>query len=186
MRPSSRAVALARTLLVALIAPRAAWAQQAAPVVPNPGARDMFQLNDLASYRQFSTVKNFEIVGHSYFRGAWLVPGAPGAGFNTMRICDTIRYFAGYNPTLFRALIVAVGNPAAMEPLSFIAGNPGTRNAYLRVDCDRKILALGHSASPENPNKPTGGAAVKSGVTLHDVSDPRRPVKVAEWNNTGG
>jgi len=186
MRPSSRTLALALAIVVALLAPRALWAQQAAPAVPNPGGRDMFQLNDLASYRQFSTVKNFEIVGHSYFRGAWLVPGAPGAGFNTMRICGTIGYFAGYNPTLFGALIVDVSNPAAMEPLSFIAGNPGTRNAYLRVDCDRKILALGHSASPENPNKPTGGTAVKSGVTFHDVSDPRRPVKVAEWSNLGG
>jgi WD40-like Beta Propeller Repeat len=138
-------------------------------VVPNPGARDMFQLNDLASYRQFSTVKNFEIFGHSYFRGPWLVPGAPGAGFNTMRICGTIAYFAGYNPALFGALIVDVGNPASMEPLSFIAGNPGTRNAYLRVDCDRKILALGHSASPENPNKPTGGTAVRSvGASVFD------------------
>src|SRR5499425_14479 len=186
MRPSSRAFALAVfAISIALIAPRA-WAQQAAPVVPNPGARDMFQLNDLASYRQFSSVKNFEIVGHSYFRGAWLVPGAPGAGFNTMRICGTIGYFAGYNPTLFGALIVDVSNPASMEPLSFIAGNPGTRNAYLRVDCDRKILALGHSANPENPNKPTGAAAVRSGVTFHDVSDPRRPVKLAEWNNPNG
>ena len=132
--------------------------------MPNPTARDMFQLNDLASYRQFSTVKNFEIVGHSYFRGPWLVPGAPGAGFNTARICGTIAYFGGYNPTLFGALVVDVSNPAAMEPLSFIPGNPGTRNAYLRVDCDRKILALGHSASPENPNKPMGGVALRSGV----------------------
>jgi len=44
MRPSSRAFALAVfAISIALIAPRA-WAQQAAPVVPNPGARDMFQL----------------------------------------------------------------------------------------------------------------------------------------------
>ena len=50
-----------------------------------------------------------------------------------MRICGTIGYFAGYNPTLFGALIVDVSNPASMEPLSFIASNPGTRNVYLRA-----------------------------------------------------
>src|SRR5262249_42026036 len=139
MRPSSRALALAALAVaivlvaMALVAPEASWAQQAAPVVPNPGARDMFQLNDLATYRQFSTVKNFEIVGHSYFRGAWLVPGAPGAGFNTMRIRDTIGYFAGYNPTLFGALIVDVSNPAAMESpaprFSLPRGRPTARRS---------------------------------------------------------
>jgi len=72
-----------------------------------------------------------------------------------------------------------------MEPLSFIPGNPGTRNAYLRVDCDRKILALGHSASPENPNKPMGGVALRSGVTFHDVSEPRRPVKSPSGTTPG-
>src|SRR5581483_2727976 len=130
-------------------------AQQAAPVVPNPDKRDMFQLNDLESYRRFSVVKNFEIVGHSYFRGPWVVPGAPGGGFNTVRVCGNTAFMAGYNPTLFGALIVDVSDPAHMEPLAFVPGNPGTRNAYLRVDCGRKILALGHSASPENPNKPS-------------------------------
>jgi hypothetical protein len=186
MRGPKRVLTLAiLTAILALAAPTAPSAQQAAPVVPNPTGRDMFQLNDLDSYRRFSSLRNFEIVGHSYFRGPWLVPGAAGAGFNTVRICGSIAYMAGYNPTLFGALIVDVSNPAAMEPLSFIPGNPGTRNAYLRVDCDRKIVALGQSASPANPNKPTGGAPVRSGVTFHDVSDPRRPVKVGEWNNAG-
>ena len=88
MRSSTRALVLTSlALLTTLTASTAPRAQQAAPTVPNPTARDMFQLNDLASYRQFSTVKNFEVVGHSYFRGPWLVPGAPGAGFNTARIC---------------------------------------------------------------------------------------------------
>jgi hypothetical protein len=159
-------------------------AQQAVTPVPNPAGRDMFRLDDLESYRQFSQVKNFEIVGHGYFRGPWVVPGGAGTGINTLRICGTIAYLAGYNPTVFGALIVDVSDPAKMEPLSFIAGNPGTRNAYLRVDCGRKVLALGHSASPENPNKAVGGA-LKSGVTFHDVSDPRRPVKLAEYNNPG-
>ena len=144
----------------------------------------MFQLNDLESYKQFSQVKGFEIVGHSYFRGPWVVPGGPGMGINTVRICGKIAYLAGYNPTVFGALIVDVSNPAKMEPLSFIPGNPGTRNAYLRVDCDRKVLALGHSASAENPNKVVGGR-VKSGVTFHDVSDPSKPVKLSEYNNPG-
>lgn len=173
-------------ILITLAVPGTPSAQHVAPVVPNPTRADMFQLNDLDSYRRFSSVKNFEIVGHSYFRGPWVVPGAPGAGFNTLRICGSIAYLAGYNPTVYGALIVDVSNPAHMEPLSFIPGNPGTRNAYLRVDCGRKILALGQSTYAENPNKPIGGAAVRSGVTFHDVSDPRRPVKLGEWNNPGG
>src|SRR5437899_2576918 len=130
-------------------------AQQAAPVIPNPTARDMFQLNDLGSYRQFSSIKNFEIVGHSYLRGPWLTPGAPGAGVNTLRICGNVAYLGGYNPTVYGTLIVDVSNPARMEPLSFIPANPGTRNAYLRVDCDRKILAAGHSSWPDSPYKPS-------------------------------
>src|SRR5262245_54538310 len=179
----ARVLTLLSTILIVAWS-RGVGAQEAAAPIPNPTSRDMFQLNDLESYKQFSRVKNFEIVGHSYFRGPWMVPGAPGSGFNTMRICGTTAYIGGYNPTVFGALIVDVSNPAAMEPLSVIAGNPGTRNAYLRVDCDRKILALGHSASPENPNKAVGGV-VKSGVTFHDVSDPRRPVKLGEYNNPG-
>jgi len=188
MRILTRLVSVVLLGLIATVAvpPRASQAQQAAPVIPNPDKRDMFQLNDLDNYRQLSSVKNFEIVGHSYFRGPWVVPGAPGAGFNTVRICGTTAYMAGYNPTVFGALIVDVADPARMEPIAFIPGNPGTRNAYLRVDCGRKILALGHSTSAENPNKPTGGAAVRSGVSFHDVSDPRRPAKLAEWNNAGG
>lgn len=171
--------------IIALAVPRLAYTQQIAPKIPNPEKRDMFQLNDLQSYRQFSLVKNFEIVGHSYFRGPWLVPGSPGAGINTLRICGNIAYLGGYNPTLFGALVVDVSNPANMQVLSFIPGNPGSRNAYLRVDCDRKILALGHSLSAQNPNKPPAGERVKSGVTLHDVSDPRNPKKLSEWNNPG-
>ena len=50
MRPSLRALALAALAVaivlvlvaMALVAPQASCAQQAAPVVPNPGARDMF------------------------------------------------------------------------------------------------------------------------------------------------
>jgi hypothetical protein len=161
------------------------FAQQAAAPVPNPGKLNMFQLNDLQAYRQFSQVKNFEIVGHSYFRGPWLAPGAPGAGFNTMRICGNIALMSGYNPTLFGVLIVDVSNPESMQVLSFIPGNPGTRTAYLRADCERKVLAVGHGESAENPNKPQAGQPLRTGVTFHDFSNPRTPEKLAEWNNQG-
>lgn len=173
-------------LIAALALPAVTAAQQAAPPIPNPDSRNMFQLNDLPSYRQFSVVKNFEIVGHSYYRGPWLTPGVPGAGVNTLRICGNIAYLGGYNPTVFGALIADVSNPADMQVLSFIPANPGTRNAYLRVDCGRKILAVGHSAWADNPNKPPAGQPVRSGVTFHDVSDPRSPRLLAEWNNAGG
>jgi hypothetical protein len=182
-------MALKRAIAAALLALGAlapsVHGQEAAKPVPNPAGRDMFQLNDLESYKQFSQVKGFEIVGHSYFRGPWVVPGGPGMGINTLRICGKTAYLAGYNPTVFGALIVDISNPARMEPLAFVPGNPGTRSAYLRVDCDRKVMALGHSTSPENPNKAVG-AALKTGVTFIDVADPSKPVKVGEYNNPGG
>ncbi len=114
------------------------------------------------------------------------MPGSPGAGINTLRICGNVAYLAGYNPTVFGALIVDVSDPANMQVLSFVPANPGTRVAYLRADCGRKILAVGHSAWADNPNQPPTGQPVRSAVTFHDVSNPRDPVKVSEWNNSGG
>ncbi len=186
MNAWTRIVTVAAMLGATVMLPGVGLAQQAAPVVPNPDRRDLFQLNELDSYRRFSLVSNFEIVGHSYFRGPWVAPGGPGAAFNTLRICGNVAYVAGYNPTVFGALVVDVSDPAHMEPLAFIPGNPGTRNAYLRADCQRKIVALGHSTSAENLAQPPAGAQVRSGVSFHDVSDPRRPVKLGEWNNPGG
>jgi hypothetical protein len=177
---------IAAALLFALAAGEAALAQQAARAVPNPGKQSMFQLNDLDTYRKFSRTRNFEIVGHSYFRGAWLVPGASGAGVNTLRICGNVAYLGGYNPTVYGVLIVDVSRPSAMQVLSFIPANPGNRSAYLRVDCNRKILAVAHSNWAENPNKAAGGERARSGVSFHDVSDPRNPKLVGEFNNAGG
>lgn len=177
---------LASSLLTTAIMSHSASAQKAAEAVPNPENQDMFQLNDLESYKKFSQVNNFEIVGHSYFRGPWLAPGSPGAGVNTLRICGNVAYLAGYNPTLFGALVVDISDPANMQVLSFIPANPGTRSAYLRVDCGRQILALAHSTYADNPNKPPPGQTARSGLTLHDVSDPRNPKLLSEFNNKGG
>src|SRR5438105_8028866 len=173
-------------LLVAILTSESVVAQQAARSIPNPANASMYQIKDLATYRKFSQVRNFEIVGHSYLRGPWLVPGASGSGVNTLRICGNVAYMGGYNPTVYGALIVDISKPANMQVLSFIPANPGTRAAHLRVDCNRKILAVGHSNWPENPNKPAAGQPLKSGVTLHDVSDPRNPKLLAEFNNAGG
>src|SRR5262249_20836958 len=144
----------ASALLMSAVTAAPSAAQEAAKAVPNPNRQDQFQLNDLASYKKFSQVKNFTIVGHSFFRGPWVVPCVPGSGFHTMRICGNIAYMAGYNPTLYGVLIADVSNPAKMQVLSFIPANPGNRSAYLRVDCGRKILAIAHSTWPENPNRP--------------------------------
>ena len=111
MRATKRALALTVLGVVLIAAPATLGAQEAARPLPNPTTRDMFRLDDLESYKQFSQVKNFEIVGHSYFRGPWVVPGGAGTGINTLRICGTIAYLAGYNPTVFGALIVDVANP---------------------------------------------------------------------------
>jgi hypothetical protein len=178
-------VVVAFSLFVA-VAALPSMAQQMAGTVPNPDKQDLFQLDDLASYRKFSQVKNFEIVGHSYFKGPWVVPGFAGSGVNTMRICGNVAYLAGYNPTLYGVLIVDIANPADMKVLSFIAANAGTRSAYLRVDCERKVLATAHSNWPDNPNKPQAGQAVKSGLTFHDVTDPKNPKLLSEFNNVGG
>ena len=177
---------VALALLMTATTAEPSFAQQAAGAVPNPEKQDLFQLNDLTSYRKFSQVKNFEIVGHSYFRGPWLVPGASGAGVNTLRICGNVAYLAGYNPTVFGVLVVDISDPANMQVLSFVPANIGTRSAYLRVDCGRKILAIAHSNWADNPNKPQAGQPAKSGLTLHDVTDPRKPKQLSEFNNKGG
>ena len=174
------------------------WESSQALEVP-PGSADMFQLNDLASFKKYSRVHNFEIVGHAYLRGPWINPafGHVGMAINTMRICDGVAYLAGYNPIVFGVLVVDVSDPANMVPLSFIPGHPGTKNTYLRASCARKILAFDHSgeqpndltgARPvsSNPNKLTPGMPLLSGVSFYDVSDPRNPKLLGEWVNAGG
>jgi hypothetical protein len=158
----------------------------AAPAVPNPDNLDMYALDDLASWTRFSQVQNFDVLGHSYFRGPWLAPGAQGTGINTLRICDGIAYLSGYPPTVYGTLIVDVRNPASMEVLSFIPGNPGTRNAYFRVNCDKKILAMGQDSNNQNPNQPAPGEKAVTGVTFYDVSDPNNPTRLSEWTNHPG
>ena len=159
----------------------------AAPAVPNPDNRDMYALNDLASWTQFSQVKNFEVLGHNYFRGPWLAPGMQGAGINTMRICGNTAYLSGYPPSTFGTLVVDVTSPTDMRVLSFIPGHPGTRNAYLRVNCDKNILAVGEDSNAQNPSQPAAGEKAQSGVAFYDVADPTNPIEVGDFaNNPGG
>jgi hypothetical protein len=74
------------------------------PVLP-PGV-DVFNLT-LEETKLYSRSLNFEVVGHSYFKGPWLTPFAKehglGAGFNGVRVYDGIAYLGGYNgpPTVF-------------------------------------------------------------------------------------
>jgi len=105
----------------------------AAPDEPHvPPGLDVFNLT-LEQTKAFSISKNFEVVGHSYFKGPWLTPFAQqhgfGASFNTPRVYDGIAYLAGYNspPLLFGVLIADVSNPQDMKPLSFVPCNPGPR-----------------------------------------------------------
>ena len=202
MTRQTLACALAVGLAVAIAGSCASadeeW-QSAQVLEAPPGGADMFQLNDLESFRKYSRVKNFEIVGHSYLHGPWINPAFShvGMAINTMRICDGVAYLAGYNPIVFGVLIVDVSNPADMKPLSFIPGHPGTKNTYLRASCARKILAFDHSgeqpndltgARPvsSNPNKVAPGATLLSGVSFYDVSNPKTPKLLGEWINPGG
>jgi hypothetical protein len=147
---------------------------------PLPPGIDVFDLN-LGQTRAFSRKRNFEVVGHNYFKGPWLTPFAQenglGAGFNTPRVYDGIAYLAGYNspPTLFGTLIADVSDPTNMEALSFIPCNPGTRCPYIRVNTERNILVGTHDTNEANPTQPPEGEPVKAGVSFHDVSDPRNP-----------
>ena len=68
---------------------------------------DVFNLT-LEETKLYSRSLNFEVVGHSYFKGPWLTPFAKehglGAGFNGVRVYDGIAYLGGYNgpPTRLR------------------------------------------------------------------------------------
>jgi hypothetical protein len=187
-------------LCAAAVLAGAASAQVMAPVVesvPFLAGVDPQTLN-LDQIKQYSSVKNFEILGHSYFKIDQRTPfakaqGRPGtelgSGFNTIRVYDGTGYFAGYNlpPTLYHVVIADVRDPKDMKVLSTIPCNPGTRCNYLRVNKDKNILVLGHDTDARgNPNKVAEGEKAKAGWTFHDVSDPRNPKQIAYIPSTPG
>src|SRR5436305_1269348 len=90
----SRAGALTLILVVLALGRPVARGQEVLPPVPNPETRDAFEL-DLAGTRALSQALNFEVVGHSYLRGPWLVPAARGVGINTPRVHNGIAYLGG-------------------------------------------------------------------------------------------
>lgn len=145
---------------------------------PIPPGIDLFNLN-LGQTRAFSRTLNFQILGHSYFKGPWLTPAARlaglGAGLQTPRVHNGIAYVGGYPPTLFGVLIADVSNPEDMQVLSFIPCNPGTRCNYLRINSDRKILIGTQDTNGANPVKPPAGQPVQAGVAFYDVSNPTNP-----------
>jgi hypothetical protein len=171
---------------------RAASAQVTAPKIdtaPIPPNVDAFNLS-FEDFKKYSAMKNFELLGQSYFkvpqRTDWAKAlGRPlqevGSGFNTVRVYDGIAYLAGYNnpPTLFGVLIADVRDPKNMKPLSFIPCNPGTRCNYLRVNQKKKILIFNHDNDRGNPTRPAAGEKAKAGVSFFDVSDPAKPKELA-------
>jgi hypothetical protein len=157
--------------------------------VPIPTNSDPFNLS-FDEIKSLSTVKDFEILGHSYFkipeRTAWAkAEGRPGtevgAGFNTVRVYDGIAYLAGYSfpQTLYGVLIADVRDPRNMKPLSFIPCNPGARCAYLRVNREKHILIFGHDAEAASPNKLKAGELARSGWSFYDVNDPAHPKELS-------
>ncbi len=167
----------------------AASAQVTAPKVDNvpiPPGVDPFGLS-FEDFKKYSSSKNFELLGHSYFKIPERTPwakgqgrpgGEVGSGFNTVRVYDGIAYLGGYNspPTLFGILIADVRDPRNIKPLSFIPCNPGTRCNYLRVNKRKKILVFSHDYDARgNPNKQPAGEKTKSGTSFYDVSDPSNP-----------
>ncbi|HJY07106.1 MAG TPA: hypothetical protein VJ323_12385, partial [Bryobacteraceae bacterium] len=182
VRSSIVGVLLATVFLwIALSGP--VLAQGAGRFIPErriPPRVDTFDLN-LRQTDRFSRSRNFEVVGHSYFKGPWLTPYAQqnglGAGFNSLRVKDGIGYFAGYNtpPTLFGTIIADVSDPSDMEPLAFVPCNPGTRCPYIRLNEERRILIGTQDTSGSNPVQPPAGESAQAGITFHDVSDPADP-----------
>jgi hypothetical protein len=171
----------------------AASAQVLAPkveTVPIPPNVDPFNLS-FEEFKTYSSFKNFELVGQSYFKIPERTPwakgqgrpgGEIGSGFNTVRVYDGIAYLGGYNspPTLFGILIADVRDPKNIKPLSVIPCNPGTRCNYLRVNKEKKILIFSHDYDARgNPNKPLPGEKTRSGVSFYDVSDPGKPRELA-------
>lgn len=158
--------------------------------VPIPANVDPFNLS-FEDFKKYSSMKNFELVGQSYFKipertdfakGIGRPGNETGSGFNTVRVYDGIAYLAGYSgpPTLFGILIADVHDPRNMKPLSFIPCNAGARCSYLRVNPEKKILVFTHdTALRANPNKPPAGEATKAGLSFYDVSDPRNPKELA-------
>src|SRR5256884_2118982 len=148
--------------------------------VPSPAGVDFFNLS-LQQTRNLSRSKNFEVVGHSYFKGPWLTPFAQqtgiGAGFNAPRVYDGTAYLAGYAspPTLFGVLIADVHDPANMQPLTFISCNPGTRCPYVRVNPRRHILVASNDRNRDNPNQPPAGQPARAGLTFYDISNAAAP-----------
>lgn len=167
-------------------------AQVTAPRVPNvpiPSNVDPFNLS-FDDFKKYSSTKNFELLGQSYFkvpeRTDWSKglgrPGVEtGSGFNTVRVYDGIAYLAAYNspPTMFGILIADVRDPRNMKPLSFIPCNPGTRCGYLRVNREKKILIFSHDTGGGNPTRVPAGQKAKAGVSFYDVADPRAPKELA-------
>ena len=149
-----------------------------------PYGKDVFDLT-LSETEAFSSLKNFEVVGHSYFKGPWLTRFARqnglGAGFNTPRIHKGIAFLGGYDSpsTLFGILIADVSNPKNMTALSFIPCNPGTRCPYVRLNTSRQILVATQDTRASNPAQPPPGEPVRAGISFHDVSDPRDPQPLA-------
>lgn len=179
-------------LIVMLMLTRAASAQVTAPKIDTaliPANVDAFNLS-FEDFKKYSAMKNFELLGQSYFkvpqRTDWAKAlGRPlqevGSGFNTVRVYDGIAYLAGYNnpPTLFGVVIADVRDPKNMKPLSFIPCNPGTRCNYLRVNQKKKILIFNHDNDRGNPTRPAAGEKAKAGVSFYDVSDPAKPKELA-------
>src|SRR5262249_7841395 len=107
-----------------------AFAQVVAPQVPNvpiPPGVDAFNLS-LDEVKKYSSTKNFELIGHSYFKIDQRTPwakgqgrpgGEVGSGFNTVRVYDGIAYLGGYSlpPTLYHVVIADVHDPKNIQVL---------------------------------------------------------------------
>ena len=159
------------------------------PPTKIPPTLAVFNLNQ-AQTKALSWSLNYEVVGHSYFKGPWLTPSAvangQGAGFNTPRVYNGIGYFGGYPPTVFGILIANVSDPTNMQPMSFIPCNAGTRCPYLRVDPIKHVLVFGNDTNAQNPTRPPAGTLAQAGLSFYDVSNPAQPILLSFLKTADG
>ena len=126
--------------------------------VPIPPNVDPFSLS-FDDFKKYSSPRNFELLGQSYFKvpertdwakGLGRPGGETGSGFNTVRVYDGIAYLAAYNspPTMFEVLI-------------FFGGGGGSREVEVNgsgVSLEIGVCLRAHSSSPGAPRPATGGA----------------------------
>src|SRR5437588_102699 len=122
---------------------------------PNPPGVDFFNLT-LQQTRALSRTKNFEVVGHSYFKGPWLTPFAQQTGIG-----------AGVG-------FYDISNPRRPKGLGFLVTRENGATHGFDID-DRYVYACANTPPTKDPK--FGGGNQE--VVIIDYGDPGHPTLVS-------